>query len=197
MTAGRGVVHSERTPEDLRGRSRTVHGLQLWAALPQADEEAEAAFVHTPAADLPVWRGPGTTARVLIGSLFGCRSPVATFAATLYADVAAEAGAELLLPALAPGTERAVYSVDRPLAIDGDALPPATLGVLAPDVDATVVAPQGARFVILGGAPLDGPRFIVWNFVSSSRERIERAKAAWQAQTMGKVPGETEWIPLP
>jgi redox-sensitive bicupin YhaK (pirin superfamily) len=197
MTAGRGVVHSERTPEDLRGRSRSVHGLQLWAALPQADEETEAAFVHTPAADLPVWKGPGTTARVLIGSLFGCRSPVATFAATLYADVAAEAGAKLVLPALAPGTERAVYSVDQPLAIDGDALPPATLGVLAPDADATVVAPHGARFVILGGAPLDGPRFIVWNFVSSSRERIERAKAAWQAQAMGKVPGETEWIPLP
>ena len=197
MTAGRGIVHSERTPADLRDRPRRSHGLQLWAALPQAFEECEPGFAHTPATSLPLWTGPGTRVRVLIGSMFGQRSPVKTFSETLYVDVEAEQGATLCVPALSEGFERAVYSVDRPLVIDGTDAPAFTLSVLAPGQDATIVAPEGARYVVLGGALLDGPRHIVWNFVSSRRERIEEAKSAWRAQAMVHVPGETEWIPLP
>jgi redox-sensitive bicupin YhaK (pirin superfamily) len=199
MTAGRGIVHSERTPEDLRGTPHVAHGLQLWAALPAAFEDAEPAFRHTPAADLPTHAQPGLRARVLIGDAFGLRSPVATFASTLYLDVEAQPGAALELPADAgaPAIERAVYSVDGPLVIDGEEVPPYTLAVLAMGSVATVRAPASARYVVVGGAPLDGPRFIWWNFVASSRERIERAKEEWRQQRMGRIHGDDEFIPLP
>lgn len=197
MTAGRGIVHSERRPPDLAGVTHAMHGLQLWAALPQAFEEAAPAFTHTPATALPAWSENGLALRLLVGEAFGRRSPVATFAPTLYLDVAARAGATLALPAFAEGFERAVYSLDAPLAVDGTAVPAHSLACLAPGVDAAISAPEGARFVVIGGAPLDGPRFIWWNFVSTRRERIEAAKADWTAQRMGTIAGETEWIPLP
>ncbi len=155
------------------------------------------AFAHTPAAALPAWSEAGLDLRLLIGEAFGRRSPVATFAPTLYLDVAARAGATLELPALAAGFERAVYGVDAPLVVDGSVLPPHSLAILAPDVPATITASADARFVVIGGAPLDGPRFLWWNFVSSRRERIAAAKADWTAQRMGTIEGETEWIPLP
>jgi len=197
MTAGRGIVHSERRPPDLASVTSIAHGLQLWAALPQAFEEAEPSFVHTPAAAIPAWTEGGADVRLLIGEAFGRRSPVATFAPTLYVDVAARPGAVLELPAFGDAFERAVYAVDAPLAVDGADVPPHALAVLAPGAPATIVAPRGGRYVIIGGAPLDGTRFIWWNFVSSRRERIERAKADWTAQRMGAIPGETEWLPLP
>jgi hypothetical protein len=196
MTAGRGIVHSERTPPDLVDRTRVTHGLQLWAALPQAHEEAEPAFVHTPAAALPEWTAPGIRVRVLIGTAFGLRSPVATFAPTLYLDVRADAGGTLTLPAAAD-EERALYGIDQPLVVDGADLPARTLAVLAAGAPARVVAPAGGRYVVLGGAPLDGRRHLFWNFVSSRPDRIEQAKRDWTAQAMGRIPGETEWIPLP
>lgn len=197
MTAGRGIVHSERRPPDLAATTTTAHGLQLWAALPQAFEEAEPSFVHTPAAAIPAWSDGDADIRLLVGDAFGRRSPVATFAPTLYLDVVARPGAALALPAFADGFERAVYGVDAPLVVDGDEVSPNVLAVLAPGAPARVGVPRGGRFVVIGGAPLDGPRFIWWNFVSSRRDRIERAKDDWTAQRMGAIPGETEWIPLP
>jgi len=199
MNAGHGIVHSERTPEDLRATAYTAHGLQLWVALPRAFEESAPAFNHTPAAAIPSIEAPGAKVRVLVGEAFGRRSPVQTFADTLYLDVEATAGSTLALPAAAvrPGQERAVYSVDGPLVIDGAEVPAHALAVLAPGVAAQIAAPAGARYVVVGGEPLDGPRVIWWNFVASSRERIELAKDAWRQQRMGAVPGETEFIPLP
>jgi redox-sensitive bicupin YhaK (pirin superfamily) len=199
MTAGRGIVHSERAPEDLRGTTYAMHGLQMWAALPKAFEETEPAFFHTPAAAIPTWTQPGIRGRVLIGKAFGCASPVATFSPTLYLDVAAGAAGTLTLEcdAATAGFERAVYCVNAPLVVDGAPVPALSLAVLEPGASATIVAPRGARYVVIGGEPLDGPRYISWNFVSSSRERIERAGLDWRAQRMGKVPGEHEFIPLP
>ena len=199
MTAGRGIVHSERTPPDLRETTFTAHGLQLWAALPKSAEEAEPGFSHTPAASIPTWTQPGLEGRVLIGDAFGRRSPVGTFAGTLYLDVVAAPGAALDLPARFGGVEyeRAVYSTDHSLLVDGIEVPAFTMAVLQAGAPASIVAPQGARYVVAGGEALDGPRFIWWNFVSSSKERIERAKDDWTGQRMGRIPGETEWIPLP
>jgi redox-sensitive bicupin YhaK (pirin superfamily) len=197
MTAGRGIVHSERRPPDLAATTYTAHGLQLWAALPAAFEETEPSFAHTDAEAIPAWPQGGADVRLLIGEAFGRRSPVATFAPTLYLDVAARREATFDLPAFDEAFERAVYGVDEPLVVDGTELPPHAMAILAPGAPARIVAPRGGRYVIIGGAPLDGPRFIWWNFVSSSRERIERAKADWTSQRMGAIPGEHEWIPLP
>ena len=205
MTAGRGIVHSERRPEALAARDYVNHGLQLWAALPREHEEAEPAFVHTPAEAIPEVRVGDAVVRVLIGTAFGQTSPVATLAPTLYLDVQLPAGAVLDLPALAP--EMAIYGVDVELQLDGDSepLPAHTLGVLPDGHGATVraavpgpgTAGAGARFVVIGGAPLDGPRHMWWNFVSSRKERILQAAQDWEDQAMGQVPGEVEWIPLP
>jgi redox-sensitive bicupin YhaK (pirin superfamily) len=199
MTAGRGIVHSERTPPDLRRTTHIAHGLQLWAALPKAFEESEPGFSHTPAEAIPTWSQPGMHARLLIGRAFGRQSPVGTFADTLYVDVAAEAGSSLVLSSDegGPSFERAAYSIDHPLVIDGAEVPAFTLAILAPGAESTIVTPRGARYVVIGGEPLDGPRVIWWNFVSSSKERIERAKEDWTQQRMGQIPGEHEWIPLP
>ena len=197
MTAGRGIVHSERMPPDLRDSTNVVHGLQLWAALPKVFEESAPAFHHTPAEAIPTVSQSGTHVRVLIGNAFGERSPVATFAPTLYLEVVIEKGATLQLPNDGNAFERAIYSVDQPLVIDGIEVPAFTLAVLTPGAPATISAPHGARCAIVGGEPLDGPRFLWWNFVSSSKERIERAKDDWATQRMGQIAGEHEWIPLP
>ncbi len=195
MTAGSGIVHSERTPPDLASRTRVSHGLQLWAALPRAFEEATPAFRHTPASALPAWSGPGIGARLLIGSAFGLTWPVETFRTTLYLDIEAGPGAALALDLEVE--ECALYSVDRPLLVDGAEVLPRTMAVLESGRAARIEAPTGARYVVIGGAPIDGHRHMWWNFVSTSRERIETAKADWLAQRMGQIPGETEFIPLP
>jgi len=194
MTAGRGIVHSERRPEHLSTRVYSSHGLQLWTALPTDYEEVEPAFIHTPAHDIPLLEQESTSVRVLIGSAFGLNSPVATFAETLYLDVNARRGSILALePAY---TERAVYGVDKDIIIDDLVVEPGKMAVLVPGA-ARITAPEGARYVVIGGAPVDGHRHIWWNFVSSRRERNEQAKGDWAAQRMGVIPGETEWIPLP
>jgi redox-sensitive bicupin YhaK (pirin superfamily) len=198
MTAGSGIVHSERTPPDLKDKDYAAHGLQLWAGLPSAFEETPAEFTHTPAAALPEWSAPYVRVRVLVGSAFGLRSPVRTYSETLYLDVAAQPGGSLTLPAPDDARlEHAVYSVDTSLRVDGADVPPFTMAMLVPGTAATILAPRGARYVVIGGAPLDGHRTIWWNFVSSSKERIEQAKADWSAQRMGRITGEHEWIPLP
>ncbi|MBB1599112.1 pirin family protein [Variovorax sp. UMC13] len=195
MTAGRGIVHSERKPERLRADDYVNHGLQLWAALPQAFEEVEPSFTHTAADAIPEADEQGARVRVLIGEAFGLRSPVKTFAPTLYLDIALPAGTSFVLPALAP--ELAVYPVDADVRIDGVAVEAHTMAALPAGQGATLSADTAVRLMVVGGAPLDGPRYITWNFVSSRRERILQAGDDWAAQRMGQVPGETEFIPLP
>jgi hypothetical protein len=195
MTAGSGIVHSERTPADMKGKPRRSHGLQLWAALPRAHEEDAPSFAHTPASSIPVAQLDGALVRVLIGSAFGHTSPVATFSETLYLDIALDAGRSIELDNLPQ--EAAIYPVMGDIAIDGELLAPHTMAYLDPGTGASVYAAAGAQFVVIGGAPLDGHRHMVWNFVSSSKERIARAAEDWEQQRFDKVPGETEFIPLP
>jgi redox-sensitive bicupin YhaK (pirin superfamily) len=202
MTAGRGIVHSERTPKDMVGKARRSHGLQLWAALPRDHEEVPPSFAHTAAADIPVHSFQGGQARVLIGSAFGLASPVATFAPTLYLDVQLDAGAVFELDALPQ--EAAVYPIEGEIMVDGLPLPAHTMALLeAGAVEGNssgallVTATSRARFVLIGGDALDGRRFIWWNFVSSSKERLMQAGDDWEQQRFAMVPGETEFIPLP
>ena len=193
MTAGRGIVHSERTPDDLRAVTRRTHGLQLWSALPLEDEELEPSFVHTPADAIPLFDDAAASVRVLVGEAFGQRSPVATRSPTLYLDIALQAGARLALPL---ASERALYAVDAPFTLDGQLQPARQMVVLQAGEQPLLGAPAAARVVLIGGEPL-GRRYMAWNFVSSRRERIEQAKDDWRAQRFAAVPGETEFIALP
>lgn len=195
MTAGSGIVHSERTPEDLLERTRRTHGLQLWAALPREHEEAPAAFSHTPADQIPEVALDGAMVRVLVGTALGKTSPVPTFAETLYLDVHLDAGAAIALDKLPD--EAALYAPFGAIEVDGEPIAANTMAMLEPGAAVRVTSPEGARFVVIGGAPLDGKRFIFWNFVSSSRERLEQAARDWEADRFVPVPGETERIPLP
>jgi len=195
MTAGRGIVHSERTPKDLVGVPHRTHGLQLWAALPVAHEEDEPSFAHTPAAAIPELEVDGAKVRVLIGSAFGRSSPVKTFSQTLYLDVSLKAGQQLGLSGLP--AEAALYPVSGSVDIDGAPVPQNTMALLDTSKSQRVNAGTDAQFVIIGGEPLDGHRFLFWNFVSSSKERLIKAADDWEAQRFDKVPGETEFIPLP
>ena len=195
MTAGRGIVHSERTPQDLAGRPHRTHGLQLWAALPKANEEDAPGFSHTPADVIPEVTVGAATVRVLIGSAYGLTSPVPTFMETFYLDVVLPAGQELALAALPP--EAAIYPVMGAVALDGTPLVPNTMALLDTSGTQNVRADSDARFVVIGGAPLDGRRFMFWNFVSSSKERLLQAAEDWEARRFDPVPGETEFIPLP
>lgn len=196
MIAGRGIVHSERKPLDLVDRHYPIHGLQLWAALPLAQETCEPSFSHTPAHAIPQAAGPGWTARVLMGTAWGLQSPVPTPGETLYLDVQLNAEAELALPA--SHAERAIYLVEGALHADGEALEAQTLYVLPEGHTPLLRSEPGARFAVIGGVPLDGGhRHLWWNFVASQPALIDQAKADWAAQRMGQVPGETEWIPLP
>jgi len=197
MTAGSGIVHSERKPEDARNSTYVNHGLQLWLALPDSEQEVKASFTHTPAHAIPEVRDGVAQVRVLVGQALGAESPVATLSPTLYLDVQLPAGGEWTLAMLAE--EQAVYVVQGDLQIDAQALAPHTMAVLA-DAAVLTAGPAGARLVVIGGQPL-GRRFIWWNFVSTSRERIEQAARDWTAGDasvgMAQVPGETERIPLP
>ena len=193
MTAGRGILHSERTPADLRGVQRRSHGLQLWVALPAEDEEIAPSFVHTPAAGIPEIEVGGARLRVLVGEAYGVVSPVVVRSPTLYLDIHLSAGDAFPLP---PAEERAVYVVEGDAQLDGVDIPPGRMVVLAAGEDLMLSADADARVVLIGGAPL-GPRHIWWNFVSSRKERIAQAADDWAAQRMGVVPGETEFIPLP
>jgi redox-sensitive bicupin YhaK (pirin superfamily) len=195
MTAGRGIVHSERKPEDLRNEAYVAHGLQLWAALPLQHEEVEPSFVHTPADAIPQVDMPGAQVRVLVGEAFGVSSPVVAYSRTLYLDVRLQAGASLQLPTLA--AEMALYAVEGDVTVDGALLPVRTMGVIEAGMPVKVEATGGARLVVIGGEPLDAPRHMWWNFVSSRKDRIIEASADWEAQRMGQVPGEHDFIALP
>ena len=194
MTAGSGIVHSERRPQRLQGQSYVNHGFQLWAGLPDDFEEVAPEFVHTPASDIPVVDQQGTQVRVLVGDAYGVRSPVRTFSPTILLDLQLPAGAQLQLPALAP--ELALYPVDADLTIDGEEIQRHTLNVLAAPQQVQLHATQATRVLVLGGAPL-AHRYISWNFVSSRKERVAQAAADWHARRMAPVPGDDERIELP
>ncbi len=196
MTAGKGIVHSERTGPELRSTGSPIHGLQMWVALPAAKEEIDPGFAHHKIDEFPLIRDDGTFARVVVGGAYGARSPVPTVHETLFVNAALRAGASL--PLDADYDERAIYIVDGSIDIAGDKFEPGRLLVFKPGDKVTITAATDAHFVIVGGAPMDGPRHIWWNFVSSRKERIEQAKAEWAAGHFGKVPGdEIEFIPLP
>ncbi|TAM36755.1 MAG: pirin family protein [Burkholderiaceae bacterium] len=195
MTAGRGIVHSERRPQELREQTFVNHGIQLWAALPALHEEVAPSFVHTPASALPRLKAGDADVRVMIGEAFGATSPVATYSKTIYLDIALPANGRLTLPPLAP--ELAVYPVDGEVLVDGATVAMHTLAVLAPGASVQLQASAAVRLVVLGGDALAEHRFIWWNFVSTRKERIAQAAQDWEAQAMGQVPGETELIPLP
>jgi redox-sensitive bicupin YhaK (pirin superfamily) len=195
MTAGRGIVHSERAPADLKGHPHRMHGLQLWAALPQANEEDAPNFSHTPASDIPELSVDGATVRVLIGTAFGQTSPVPTYMETLYLDVVLEPQQELALHGLP--VEAAIYPVSGSVEVDGIAVPENTMALLDTSAAPRIRAAAATRFVVIGGAPLDGHRYMFWNFVSSSKERLAQAADDWEAGRFDQVPGETERIPLP
>lgn len=196
MTAGRGIVHSERTPKDLLGVPYRSHGLQLWIALPEAMESSAPSFQHVPAADLPEVRLPAATARVIVGTAFGATSPVAARSPTLAVllDFAVATGQSLELPPLA--AERSLYAIDHPFEIDGEKIDEFTMVVVPAGSTPSLAAPRGGRLVVVGGEPL-GHRFVSWNFVSSRAELIRAAEDDWRAQRFDRIPGETEFIPLP
>lgn len=185
MTAGRGIAHSERTPSDQRGGR--LSGIQLWVALPRQLEESAPSFEHTPAAELPLAR---EGVRVVLGEAYGARSPVKLSSEMLYVAAELKPGAALELPR---ARERAAYVAEGEL----EGIPQGRLVVFAKDDTAALVAKTAARVLILGGEPADGPRHMWWNFVHSSLERIEHAKAQWRAQQFGAIPDEHEFIPLP
>jgi len=194
MAAGRGIVHSERTGEQLRASGHRVHGLQLWSALPEEFEEIEPAFYHYPARDLPRISNRGVELRVMIGSAFGLDSPVKTFSPTLFAEAEIPEGGNLRLP---DGVEdRAVYPVSGSLYLNDTELPVNRMILFAKGSDVLLSARAHSRIVMIGGEPL-GKRHMWWNFVSSRKERIEEAKADWKAGRFAMVPGETEFYPLP
>lgn len=195
MTAGRGIAHSERTPQELRTAGSKLFGIQSWVALSARDEEREPDFAHYAADEMPVLSGEGKDVRVVAGSILGATSPVRTSSPMFYADVALSRGASV--PLDADYGERAIYTVSGRIEIAGDAFETAQLLIFRPGDRITITARGDARFVMLGGEPMDGPRHIWWNFVSSSKERIEQAKADWKAARFDPVPGDSEFIPLP
>ena len=196
MTAGRGIAHSERSPAALRPAGPELSGIQTWLALPKAKEEIDPAFEHVPRDRLPVVDGGGATARVVMGSLWGSTSPVTCHSETIYADVDLVAGGAM--PVDSGADERAVYVAEGEASLDGLRLERSVLYLLAPGIVATLRSEAGAHVMLCGGAPLDGPRHVWWNFVSSSRERIDQAKEDWRAGRFALPPDDRdEYIPLP
>ena len=195
MTAGRGIVHSERTPNEQRASGPRISGIQLWVGLPANDEESAPRFEHTPAAHLPVMEERDARVRVILGEWRGARSPVATRSAMLYADVTLDAGARIALDF--PHAERAAYVIDGAVEHEGTVHDAGRMLVFAAASTPRLAAREKARLVILAGEPLDGVRHVWWNFVSSRKERIAQAAEDWRARRFAAIPQETEFIPLP
>ena len=195
MTAGSGIVHSERSSPQARASGVRLHGLQSWVALPTAHEEATPAFHHHPAATLPALDKDGAQLRVIAGSAYGLTSPVVALSDLFYVDAVLDAGARLTVPE--GYTDRALYVVQGDIELGGEIFVEGMLPIFDPHARVEVQARSRSRVMLLGGAPLDGERHIWWNFVSSSPQRIERAKADWREQRFATVSGESEFIPLP
>jgi hypothetical protein len=195
MTAGRGIVHSERGDPQTRKSARRMYGIQSWVALPKAHEDAEPAFSHHPAASLPRIRIPGVELRLIAGDAFGERSPAPTFSSMFYLAAEMEPGAVLELPP--EHEERGVYLVQGSISLVETLLTERSLAVLPAGDKIRIRAASQSRVMLLGGEKMDGERFIWWNYVASSKQRIEDAKQRWREQRFPAVPGETEFIPLP
>ena len=196
MTAGKGIVHSERTAAADLARDRQVFGIQSWVALPKAHEETTPGFEHVAMERLPVVEDKGVSARIVAGSLFGATSPVKTHSDLFYADVQMAAGAAI--PLTAEHEERGIYVAEGEVEIADQVFEAGRLLVFRPGDAITVRARTNARIMLLGGEPMDGPRYIWWNFVASSKDKIEAAKDDWKQARFGIVPGdEKEFIPLP
>lgn len=196
MTAGHGIAHSERSPASERAAGPELSGIQTWLALPEADEERDPAFEHVAKAALPIVETPGARARIIMGTLWGQTAPTTTYAQTIYADIVLDAGGSV--PIDASADERALYVAIGDATLDGMPLDPMTLYVLRPGSTATLRSATGGRVMLCGGEAFATPRHVWWNFVSSSRERINQAKADWTAGNFPKVPGDdVEFIPIP
>ena len=195
MTAGRGIVHSERSPDEIRAHASELFGLQAWIALPKSDEEIDPDFSHHPASELPVIEEAGARTRVLVGSAYGQTAAVPVRSETLYVDIELQPGARL--PIDSPHEERGLYIAEGSVEVDGQTYPAGQLLVLKHGAHFTIGTPTGARVALLGGEPLDGPRHLWWNFVHSDKDRIEQAKADWVAGRFDRVIDDPEWIPLP
>jgi len=193
MTAGRGIVHSERMPEDIRTDSIAVEGIQTWLALPVEEEDCEPSFTHYAAHQIPTVELEKISARLLIGKAFGVESPVKTASPTVYIDMQMEVGAEYLVDF--PNQEIAIYLVEGKVKIDGEDLEVSHVAVV--DTGSKIVATENTRLMLFGGESLAGARCIFWNFVASSREKIRAASGRWADNQFALVPGETEFIPLP
>ncbi len=196
MTAGRGIAHSERTGDAVRAAGHRIHGIQSWVGLPMKDEEVAPSFQNVKAKDLPQSRADGVAMRIITGKAFGLASPVKVFSGIFYVDAHLDAGASFAMTMA--HEERGVFVVDGTVRVNDQQLGIADMAVLDPDEKATVTASGPGRVMLLGGEPLDGQRHLWWNFVSSSKDRIERAKAEWKAGKFGLIPGDDkEFIPLP
>ena len=196
MTAGKGIAHSERSPAALRPGGPELSGIQTWIALPTAKEEMDPAFEQVAKDDLPLVEGDGVRARVVMGSLWGENSPVTCHSPTIYADIHLAPGGAM--PIDPEADERALYVAEGEAALDGVPLQRSTLYVLRPGIRATLRSQTGGRIMLCGGAALDGPRHVFWNFVSSRRERINQAKEDWKAGRFALPPDDhDEYIPLP
>ena len=197
MTAGRGIVHSERSPEENRTSYRKISGLQTWLALPDALEEMDPSFANTATTEMPELHESGMKGRVVMGRFHGAGSPVKQYTDTPYVDVRLEAGGLLHIPADA-AEERAIYTLEGYVTIAGETFPADRLLVFRPGDEIVVESHMGAHFMLFGGAAFSSKRYIWWNFVSSSRERIEQAKEEWRTGRFDIVPGdEEEFVPLP
>ena len=195
MTAGRGIVHSERTGGAERAQESRLHGIQSWIALPKGQEETEPAFHHHPAASLPLIQGPGYRMRLIAGTAFGRSAPVQVFSKMFYLDAQLESGAMIGLPT--EHDERAIYVVSGAVESAGERFEAGRMVLFRKNATAAFMALERSRVMLLGGKSLPGERHIWWNFVSSSKARIEQAKADWKAGRFPAVPGDTEFIPLP
>jgi redox-sensitive bicupin YhaK (pirin superfamily) len=197
MVAGRGIVHSERTPMEMREApdGASIHGIQTWIALPREHEEVEPAFEHHPSRTLPQISLPGARLCLIAGAAYGARAPASVYSPMFYLAAELASGSASAVPA--EYEERAFYVVEGEVELDGERFRVGQMPVLETGASATVRAITPARIMLLGGAPLDGPRHIWWNFVSSSVERIERARLDWEQQRFAAVPGDGERIPLP
>ncbi len=193
MTTGSGMVHSERAGDDLNETSR-LHGIQSWMALPVDEQERDPAFQHYPAADIPEVEVGSVTVRVIIGEAYGKTSPVHAYSSTLYLEYVMPKGSQVALPD--QYDEIGAYVVSGSVSIDGRSYGEGVMAVGCDGAAVTLTAEEESRVMVVGGEPL-GERYLYWNFVSSSRERIEKAKSDWREGKFGQVPGETEFIPLP
>jgi redox-sensitive bicupin YhaK (pirin superfamily) len=199
MTAGRGIVHSERTPPGPRRAGQRMHGIQTWVALPDGQLEREPGFEHIPARNLPTGEEGGASVRVLVGSAYGMTAPAPVFSPIFYVHVeapAARTGKPARCPMPTGYSERAVYVVDGKVSLGNEAVPPGTMAVIASGAAPTLTLDAGANVMLVGGEPV-GQRLIWWNFVAPGQERMEQAKADWREGRFPSIPGETEFIPLP